>query len=91
MAFRFRAYAKADDTEWPVNGGSLNIRYSSLVQITPAEVSQLKIAWVYDSHGAFKGSEMQSNPIIVEGVLYATKTNLHVIALDAITGKELWN
>ena len=34
---------------------------------------------------------MQANPIVVDGVLYATTPKLRVIALDAATGKELWS
>ena len=33
---------------------------------------------------------MQSNPIVMDGVLYATTPTLHVVALDAATGRELW-
>src|SRR6185437_11761420 len=76
--------------DWPVNGGADNIRYSSLTQINRNNVSRLKVAWTYDSHDAFKGSEMQSNPIVVDGVLYATTPKLKVVALDAATGKERW-
>lgn len=80
----------ADDLGWPVNGGPNNIRYSPLTQITRENVGQLKLAWSYDSHDAFKDSEMQSNPIIVDGVLYATTPTLKVVALDAGTGREMW-
>jgi quinoprotein glucose dehydrogenase len=82
---------QADDLGWPVNGGPDNIRYSPLKQITRENVGQLKMAWSYDSHDAFKDSEMQSNPIIVDGVLYATTPTLKVVALDAETGRELWS
>jgi quinoprotein glucose dehydrogenase len=81
----------ADDLGWPVNGGADNIRYSPLKQITRENVGQLKMAWSYDSHDAFKDSEMQSNPIIVDGVLYATTPTLKVVALDAGTGREVWS
>ena len=91
ICFLFLVNAFGSDTEWPVNGGPNNIRYSDLTQITPENVSRLQVAWTYDSHDAFKDSEMQSNPIVVEGVLYATTPKLHVIALNATTGKELWN
>lgn len=80
----------AADQEWPVNGGPYNIRYSTLDQITPANVARLQVAWTYDSHDAFKNSEMQSNPIVVDGALYATTPTLRVVALDAATGRELW-
>ena len=33
---------------------------------------------------------MQSNPIVVGGVLYATTPTLKVVAVDAATGRELW-
>src|SRR6266542_5186931 len=58
----------AADSEWPVNGGIDNIRYSPLTQINRTNVSRLEVAWTYDSHDAFKGSEMQSNPIVVDGM-----------------------
>src|SRR4051812_25497588 len=82
--------AATRDTEWPLNGGIDNIRYSPLTQIDRTNVTRLQVAWTYDSHDAFKGSEMQSNPVIVDGVLYATTPTLKVIALDAATGRELW-
>ena len=81
----------AADVGWLVNGGPNNIRYTQLTQITPANVAQLQPAWTYESGDAFKGSEMQSNPIIVDGVLYATTPKLRVIALDAATGREIWS
>jgi quinoprotein glucose dehydrogenase len=80
----------AADTEWPVNGGPYNIRYTELSQITPANVGRLQVAWTWDGNEAFKGSEMQSNPIVVDGMLFATTPRMHVIALDARTGREIW-
>ncbi len=78
------------DVPWPVHGGLGNMHYSPLTQITRDNVSRLKVAWTYDSHDAFKGSEMQSNPIVVDGVLYATTPTLKVVAIDAATGREIW-
>src|SRR4051794_5385497 len=82
---------QAADVGWPVNGGTYNIGYSTLSQINKQNVGQLKPAWTYDSHDDFKGSEMQSNPIVVDGVLYATTPRLRVIALDGATGREIWS
>src|SRR6266487_3157512 len=78
------------DADWPMHGGLENIRYSSLAQINRDNVTKLQVAWTYDSHDAFKGSEMQSNPVVVGGTLYATTPTLKVIALDAATGREIW-
>ena len=78
------------DGDWPVNGGAGNIRYSPLAEITRDNVGQLQVAWTYDSHDAFEGSEMQSNPIIIDGALFATTPTLKVVALNAETGTLLW-
>ena len=86
----FLEHAARADVDWPVNGGPYNIRYSTLNQVDRANVGQLTVAWTYDSHDAFKESEMQSNPIVVDGMLYATTPTMHVVALDAATGRELW-
>lgn len=80
------------DIEWPVYGGDAGQRrYSSLTQITPANVTKLQVAWTYrsgDSPGPL--SQMQCNPVVVDGVLYAVTPGSHVVALDAATGKEHW-
>src|SRR5688572_2643800 len=72
-------------------GGPDNIHYSTLKQIKRANVHRLAVAWSYDTGDAFDGSEMQCNPVIVGGVLYATSPKLRVFALDAATGKERWS
>jgi len=82
------ACARAGDVEWSVNGGPYNIRYSPLAQVNRENVGRLQLAWTYDSHDSFKGSEMQSNPIVVDKVLYATTPTMQVVALNAETGRE---
>lgn len=78
--------------DWPVYGGTTdNTHYSTLSQITPANVSKLRVAWTYETRDEFQGSEMQANPIVVDGVLYATSPKMRVFALDATTGRELWS
>jgi quinoprotein glucose dehydrogenase len=78
--------------EWRTfGGGPENIHYSTLDQINRDNVSQLEVAWTYDSGDAFEGAEMQCNPIIVRGVMYATTPKVRVIALDAEHGKLLWS
>jgi len=89
-ASAFTGPAGPADVDWPVNGGIDNIRYSKLTQIHRGNVAKLKVAWTYDSHDAFNGSEMQSNPIVVGGVLYATTPAMKVVAIDAETGAERW-
>jgi quinoprotein glucose dehydrogenase len=76
---------------WGVyGGGSEHIRYSRLTQVNRDNVKNLKVAWSYDTGDSFPGSEMQCNPIIVDGVMYATTPKLRVIALDAANGTLKW-
>lgn len=78
--------------EWPVYGGnSAGTRYSPLKQVHRGNVHRLRQAWIYDSGDAFPGSEMQCNPLVRGGVLYATTPRLRVVALDAANGRLLWS
>ena len=78
--------------DWRHYGGSPEAtRYSPLTQITPSNVASLKVAWTYDTNEAFEGSEMQCQPVVADGVLYATSPKLRVFALDAATGAEKWS
>jgi len=87
-----QATAPENYSAWQVAGGGPdNIHYSALTQIDRSNVSRLKVAWEYDTGDAFPQSEMECNPIIVHGVLYATTPKLRLIALDAATGKLLWS
>ena len=77
--------------DWPhYAGGPESTRYSPLKQITPANVGSLAVAWSYDTGDAFKGSEMQCQPVVAHGVLYASSPKLRVFALDAATGAPKW-
>src|SRR5215475_10048351 len=81
-----------DSLEWRAyGGGPENTHYSALRQINRENVKELQVAWSYDTGDGFDGSEMQCNPIVVDGVLYATSPKLRVFALNAATGKELWS
>ncbi|MBO0934201.1 outer membrane protein assembly factor BamB family protein [Fibrella aquatilis] len=68
-------------------GGPDRAHYSPLTQITPQNVTDLKVAWSYAAPDA---GQMQCNPLIVDGVLYGVTATVQAFALDAATGKELW-
>src|SRR3970282_783647 len=72
-------------------GGPENLQYSSLKQINRENVRQLAVAWTFDTGDAFKGSELQCNPVIANGMLYATSPKARLFALDAATGKLRWS
>ncbi len=76
---------------WSVYGGNKeNNHYSSLTQIDTNNVTQLQVAWEYHTHDSDKMTQIQVNPIMVDGVLYGVSPKLKLFALDAATGKEKW-
>ncbi|AYQ31862.1 pyrroloquinoline quinone-dependent dehydrogenase [Runella sp. SP2] len=90
------AFREANDLglDWPeYNGNAARSHYSEASQISAENVSQLKVAWTYASGGAdtvFHRTQMQCNPIVIDGILYGVSANTQAFALDATTGKELW-
>src|SRR3954462_1065657 len=84
--------ASVTGPDWPYyGGGPEQNRYSTLTQITRANVRSLRVAWTYDTKDAFEGSEMQCQPVVAHGILYATSPKLRVFALNAATGAPLWS
>ena len=78
--------------QWSVvAGGPEGTRFSALRQINRTNVHKLVQAWRFDSGDEYEGSELQCNPIIVDGILYAATPRLRIVALDAATGKLLWD
>ena len=69
------------------NGDYMSQRYSRLDQITPDNVTNLELKWILQNQvfGAW-----QSNPIIVDGVMYVTERPNSVMAVDASTGRVFW-
>lgn len=83
----------AADRDWPAYLGDPGAtHYSSLRQITPKNVGQLRPAWTFNTGDADpqNRSQIQCNPLIVDGVLYGSSPKLKLFALDAATGRELW-
>lgn len=67
------------------NGGT---RYSALTQINRHTVTNLAVAWTYHARDA--SNNIQCNPIIVDGVMFAPTPGKQVVAVDAATGVERW-
>jgi quinoprotein glucose dehydrogenase len=85
------AWSQTNYRGWEAYGGGPDsIHYSSLSQVNRTNVHQLKVAWVYDSGDASRGSQIQSNPIIVKGVMYTVTPSMLVVAVNAANGKEIW-
>ncbi|MCB0572883.1 MAG: PQQ-binding-like beta-propeller repeat protein [Phaeodactylibacter sp.] len=84
---------EGDFNGWPVYAGSkAGIRYSSNRQANTENVHQLQRAWEYDTgdKSPDNRSQIQCNPIVVDGVLYGTSPQSRLFALNAATGEPLW-
>lgn len=74
--------------DWPAYGGSPEgTHYSGLSQINRANVKQLKLAWTYNTG---ENGGLQTSPIIIDGILFGISPTQKIFALDASTGKLLW-
>ena len=83
----------AADANWSVYlGDSGGSHYSALTQLTPANVARLAPAWTLRTGDADprNRSQIQCNPLVVDGVLYGTSPQLVLFAADAATGVERW-
>jgi quinoprotein glucose dehydrogenase len=89
-----RAEAKDPAREWRHYGGDAGAgRYSPLDQIHRSNVKRLKVAWVHATGDSMArpATTIECTPVVVNGVMYITTATLNVRALDAATGKVLWN
>ncbi|HEX8027118.1 MAG TPA: pyrroloquinoline quinone-dependent dehydrogenase [Vicinamibacterales bacterium] len=62
-------------------------RFSSLKQITKANVGTLKEVWRFETP---EGGRLQTTPLIVDGTMYVVTPRQKVVALDGATGKQKW-
>ena len=82
------SHEPTDRTVWSdYLGGPDRNHFSALSQITPANVTELQVAWTWNAPDS---GQMQMSPVIHDGVLYGVTAAVRAFALDAATGKELW-
>ncbi len=73
---------------WSDYGGAADAaQYSALSQINRSSVGKLEVAWVYPTKD---GKKYFFNPLVVDRVVYVMAQNQSIVALDAVTGKEIW-
>ena len=77
-------------TDWGTyRGDQGGTGYSSLNQINTENVEHLQEVWTYETRDLIRPG-MSSNPIVVDGRMYFSDSELNLVALDAATGEELW-
>jgi quinoprotein glucose dehydrogenase len=87
------------DGDWPHWGRTAGgLRYSPLTQITPENVKNLEVAWVYHTGATIRPSEagpahefnFEATPLKVRDKLFLCTPHAETIAIEPETGKEVW-
>ncbi len=89
----FLSVANAQDADWICVGGDRGcMRYSSLSQINRDNIGNLQVAWVYHTGELDRRQKktIECTPLVIDGVMYVSTGHLRVVALNAATGRELW-
>lgn len=83
--------AQDGDLDWQYYGNDPGgMRYVDTDEITPDNVDQLAPAWVFHTGVANESTSFETQPIIIDGVMYLSSPHDHVFAVDAATGEEKW-
>src|SRR5215470_14985030 len=81
-------HADREPQNWlSYSGTPMNQRYSGLTQITPANVKNLQLQWIWQARSLEK---FETTALVVNGVLYTVQAPNDVVALDAETGRPFW-
>jgi alcohol dehydrogenase (cytochrome c) len=74
------SYHRTVDSAW---------RFSPLAEINKNNVSNLKVAWIFQPGESRQG--LHSTPLVVDGAMYISTNPSTVWKLDAATGKRIWS
>ena len=106
VAFTLKGQAPAPATQGPVTSERLlnaadepgnwmmyshsynSWRYSSLDQINAQTVKNLHVKWMFQGRHIEK---FETTPLVVNGIMYLTRPENAIYALDAATGRQLWS
>ncbi len=69
------------------SGNMMSQRYSPLDQITPQNVKNLELKWVFQARSLEK---FEATPLVVDGIMYTVQAPNDVVALDPVTGRVFW-
>src|SRR6187402_1877192 len=80
--------ANKEPHNWLTYSGNVaGQRHSLLTQITPSNVKNLELQWVWQARSLEK---FEATALVVDGVLYTVQAPNDVVALDAATGRIFW-
>jgi alcohol dehydrogenase (cytochrome c) len=84
---RLQDSAKEPQNWLMYSGDYAGRRFSSLDQINTANVHSLVAKWAYQTQASGK---FETTPLVVDGVLYGTGQDNRAYALDARSGRPIW-
>ena len=88
VTFERLVHADKEPQNWMTYSGDYSgKRFSTLDQINLTNVRTLTAKWVYQTAATGK---LETTPLVVDGVLYATAQDDRAFALDARTGRPIW-
>jgi alcohol dehydrogenase (cytochrome c) len=70
------------------NGNYTQTRFYPNRQINVSNITKLRPAWIFQTEVK---ESLETTPIVVNGIMYATTSHNHVYAIDARTGEQLWH
>jgi alcohol dehydrogenase (cytochrome c) len=81
-------HADKEPQNWlTYSGNNMGQRFSPLTQVTPANVKNLELQWVWQARSLEK---FETTAIVVDGIMYTIQAPNDVVALDAVTGRPFW-
>ena len=88
----------AHSAQWKHHGGDhSSSKYAPFDQINAGNFEQLEVAWRWESADLrlpedqiFPTGDYRATPIYVNGIIYTATNHSQVVALDPMTGEELW-
>ena len=69
------------------SGSYASTRHSQLDRITPSNVGDLELKWVFQAQSL---ENFAATPLVVDGIMYVTQAPNDVVALDARSGRVFW-
>jgi alcohol dehydrogenase (cytochrome c) len=90
------AHARSEPHNWLTYYGAYDAqRFSALSQINTGNVARLRPAWTFQHPiislvASLATYGFEAAPIVVDGVMYVSGFDGYVWALDAVTGRLLW-
>ena len=97
LALLLSGLQRSPGDDWPTYGHDPGgQRFSPLAIINRQNVPSLRVAWTYRTGDVYqpksgRPTAFEATPLYVDGVLYVATPLGRAIALDPITGRELWS